>query len=136
MIDQLIDKYIRLRDRKDEMEEKYDTAVAQINEALDKVEAVILAHLNTNNLESVAGTTGTAFKQNVTSATVGDKDAFMNHVRTHSAWELLDVRANKTAVTEYKTAHENTLPPGVNWREEIVIRVRRPNKSKTEAETV
>jgi len=131
MIDQLIDKYIQLRDRKSEIKERYETAVAQIDEAMEKVENVILAHLNQHNVDSVAGSTGTAFKQSVTSATVQDRDAFMAYVRENDAWHLLDARANKTAVAEYKRDKE-AIPPGVNWREEIVVRVRRPAKEKAE----
>ena len=131
MIDQLIDKYIQLRDRKSAIKEKYDTAVAQIDDAMEKVENVILAHLNAQNLDSVAAPTGTAFKQSVTRATVADRDAFMQHVRTNDAWHLLDVRANKTAVAEQKK-DTNTIPPGLNWREEVVVRVRRPS-AKAEA---
>jgi len=132
MIDQLIEKYIQLRDRKSEIKEKYETAVAQIDDGMEKVENIILAHLNANNLDSIAGSTGTAFKSTVTSATVQDRDAFMNYVRTNEAWHMLDARANKTAVAEYKRDHE-AIPPGVNWREEIVVRVRRPAKEKTES---
>lgn len=132
MIDQFIDKYIQLRDRKSEIKEKYETAVASIDEMMEKVENVILAHLNANNLDSVAGTTGTAFKQTVSSATVQDRDAFMAYVRGNDAWHLLDARANKTAVAEYKRDHE-AIPPGVNWREEVVVRVRRPSKEKVES---
>jgi len=132
MIDQLIDKYIRLRDRKGEIKEKYETAVAQIDDAMEKVENVILAHLNAHNVDSVAGETGTAFKQTVSSATVQDRDAFMGYVRGNDAWHLLDARVNKTAVAEFRRDHE-AIPPGVNWREEIVVRVRRPSKDKTEA---
>lgn len=132
MIDQLIGKYIQLRDRKAEIKEKYDTAVEQIDAAMEKVENVILAHLNSQNLDSVAGETGTAFKQSVTSATVGDRDAFMGYVRANDAWHLLDARVNKTACAEYKRDHE-AIPPGVNWREEIVVRVRRPKAAGEEA---
>ena len=131
MIDQLIDKYIQLRDRKSDLKEKYEVAVSQIDDAMEKVEAVILAHLNANNIDSVAGTTGTAFKQSVTSATVQSRDGFLDFVRANQAWFLLDVRANKTAVADYKRTN-NDLPPGINWREELVVRIRRPNKDKTE----
>ena len=98
MIEQLIDRYVKLRDKKAEMKAEYETSVAKIDDAMEKVENFILGHLNTNGIDSVGAPAGTAFKQKVTSATVGDRDTFMGYVKDNEAWNLLDVRANKTAV--------------------------------------
>jgi hypothetical protein len=37
---------------------------------------------------------------------------------------MLERRVSKAAVEQYKDEHGN-LPPGINWREEITINVRR-----------
>lgn len=124
MIEDLIDRYVKLRDRKAQMKAEYEASVAKIDEAMEKVENYILGHLNANGIESVGSAAGTAFKQSVTSATVGDWDALLAHIRTTESWNLLDRRVNKTAVVEFKEAN-NDLPPGVNWREESVVRIRR-----------
>lgn len=124
MIEQLIDRYVKLRDRKAEMKAAYDLSVAQIDEAMTKVENFILGHLNENGIDSVGAPAGTAFKKSMTSATVGDRDAFMGYVKANEAFNLLDVRANKTAIAEFKELN-NDLPPGVNWREEVVVQIRR-----------
>jgi hypothetical protein len=124
MIEQLIDRYVKLRDRKAAMKAEYDLSVAKIDEAMTKVENFILGHLNTNGIDSVGAPAGTAFKATMTSATVADRDAFMGYVRNNEAFNLLDVRANKTAVIEFREAN-NDLPPGINWREEAVVRIRR-----------
>lgn len=134
MIEQFIDRYIKLRDKKAEMKAAFDISVGKIDEAMQKVENVILEHLNNTGTNSVGSDSGTAFKQQMTSATVGDRDAFINYVRTNDAYTLLDVRANKTAITEFKEAN-NDLPPGVVWREETVVRIRRATNPTTK-ETV
>jgi hypothetical protein len=135
MIDKLIEKYIALRDRKAEMKAAFDNSVAVIDAAMEKVENVILGKLNDSGGDSIATPAGTAFKQEMTSATVADRDTFLGHVIERQSWNLLDVRANKTAVSEFKTANGD-VPPGVAWRAETVVRIRRPNAAKAAAETI
>jgi hypothetical protein len=36
----------------------------------------------------------------------------------------MDVRASKTAIVEFVEANAD-LPPGINWRAETVVRIRR-----------
>ncbi len=124
MIEDLIDRYVKLRDKKAVMKAEYEASVSKIDEMMDKVENFILGHLNQNGIDSVGSPAGTAFKSTVTSATVNDWDSLLAHIRSEEAWNLLDHRVNKTAVIEFKDAH-NDLPPGVNWREETVVRIRR-----------
>jgi hypothetical protein len=54
---------------------------------------------------------------------VADKEAFLTYVRTHEAFELLDLRANKTAVEEFVAANAD-LPPGVNWNTQRTVNFR------------
>jgi hypothetical protein len=124
MIEQLIDRYVKLRDKKAEMKAEFETSVAKIDDAMTKVENYILGHLNQNGIDSVGAPAGTAFKAKLTSATVNDWDALLGYIKTNEAWNLLDHRVNKTAVVEMKES-VNDIPPGVAWREETVIRIRR-----------
>jgi hypothetical protein len=75
-------------------------------------------------MDSVKTEAGTAYKSTRISVTTGDKDAFMEFVRTNDEWPLLEVRPSKSAVEEYRAAHDD-LPPGINWRAEQVVNIRR-----------
>lgn len=123
-INELVDKYIELRDRKAGVKKEYDDKVAKIEQVMEKMEAVILKHLNETGAESFRTASGTAYKSNRTSATVADWDAFLAHVQRNEAWELLEHRAAKKAVEEFKAANDD-LPPGINWRSEVVVNIRR-----------
>jgi hypothetical protein len=123
-MDVLIDKYIQLRDKKAQIKAEYEANAKKIDLALDKVENVILAKLNEAGADSIGTEAGIAFKQTTTSATVADRDAFRAFIEENDAWHLADIRAAKTAVAEYRAANDD-LPPGINWREETVVRVRR-----------
>ena len=125
MIEQLIDRYIQIRDRKAQLKAKYDGEVEALDEGLKKIENVLLSKLNELGVDSFGKKeTGMAFKSPVTSATVADWDSFLGYIKENDAWHMLDHRANKTAVAEFRAANDD-IPPGINWREETVVRVRR-----------
>lgn len=124
MIDTLIQKYVKLRDLKAEKKAAYEASVAEIDDYMKKCEVAIMQHLDKNGVDSVGTASGTAFKSTTTSATVADKTAFLDYVRANDAWPLMDVRASKTAVAEF-VAETDDLPPGINWRAETVVRIRR-----------
>ena len=120
----LVAKYIQLRDKKAEYKAEYEAKVAQIEEILDKIEGKFLQVFEESGMDSVKTEAGTAYKSTRVSVTTGDKDAFMEFVRTNDEWPLLEVRPSKSAVEEYRAAHDD-LPPGINWRAEQVVNIRR-----------
>lgn len=123
-VNEIVDRYIVLRDRKAAIKKEYDEKVSKIETVLEKVEAVLLKHFEETGAESVKTESGTAYKARRTSATVADWDAFLAHVQKHEAWEMLEHRASKKAVEEYKNANDE-VPPGINWSSEIVVNIRR-----------
>lgn len=120
----LVAKYIELRDKKSEFKAEYDAKVGRIDEALDKIEAKLLEVFDTAGMDSVKTESGTAYVSTRTAASVADREAFMEFVRTNDEWPLLEIRASKAAVEQYKDVHED-LPPGINWRSERVVNIRR-----------
>lgn len=121
---QLVGVYIKLRDRRAQRRAAHDNEDADDKARQEKIEAVLLRRFAAQGVESVRTTAGTAYKATRTSATVADWDAFLAFVRGAEAWDMLEKRAAKNSVEQYKAANED-LPPGVNWREEAVINVRR-----------
>lgn len=122
--DELVNLYVQLRDRRAMRKKEYETTDSADKAKLERLEGVLLAKFNESGMESVRTKAGTAFKHKTSSATVGDRDAFVAHIRASQDFELMDVRANKTGVQNYLDA-TGELPPGINWREEITIRVNR-----------
>ena len=123
-VDSLVEKYVQLRDKKASIKKEYDEKVAKYDEAMSKVEAVLLKHFEETGAESVKTGSGTAYKSSRTSATVADWDSFFEYVKGNELWHFLEHRANKKAVEEFKNEHQD-IPPGLNWREEVVVNIRR-----------
>jgi hypothetical protein len=123
-LSELIDKYIEIRDKKSQLKAEYDAKKAKMDEALDKIEAVILKTFEASGMDSAKTEKGTAYTSTLVSTSVADPDVFMRHVISNEAWYMLEKRCSKVGVEQYRAEH-NEPPPGVNWREERVVNVRR-----------
>ena len=122
--DELAKVYIQIRDARAQAKKAFETADDALKEKLGKISAVFLDRFKKDGSEAVRTVYGTAFKATDEFASVGDRDAFMTHVKEQGAYELMDVRCNKTAVKQYIEAHQD-VPPGVTWRTEVVVRIHR-----------
>jgi hypothetical protein len=117
--------YIKLRDQKAQMKAEFDAQVAPVQDKMDKLEAKLLEVFNQTGMDSVKTEFGTAYSTVRTTASIADRDVFMDFVKSREEWALLEVRVSKTAVEQFRSANDDELPPGVNIREERVVNVRR-----------
>lgn len=120
----LVQKYIELRDKKSQLKAEYDMRASKLDEVMQKIEVKLLEVFEQTGMDSVKTEFGTAYTSTRTSASIADREAFMEYVKSHDEWPLLEVRASKAAVEQYKAANDD-LPPGINWREERVVNIRR-----------
>jgi hypothetical protein len=123
-IDARVDQYVQIRDMIRDMEKKHEEAIKPYKDALEQLASVLLNHLNTTGLESARTASGTVYRSERVSATIQDVSAFWDHVVGSENWDLIDKRANKTAVSEYVKYYGNA-PPGVNYTVSHVVGVRR-----------
>jgi hypothetical protein len=124
-LSEAVSLYIQMRDKKTQMKADFEASVAPLNEKMDKLEAKLLDVFNKTGMDSVKTEFGTAYATTRTTASVADREAFMDYVKANEEWALLEVRTSKTAVEQYRSANDNELPPGVNLREERVVNIRR-----------
>lgn len=116
--------YIELRDQKASMKAEFEESLKPINEKMDKLEAKLLETMDLLGSDSMKTESGTAYVSLRTSASVADREVFMDHVKKNDDWGLLEVRAAKAGVEAYKAEHGD-IPPGVNLREERTVNIRR-----------
>lgn len=124
-IDQLVAKYIALRDLIAAEEAEFKNTMQGKKEMLDKVENVLKRHFEETGTDTVTVRgVGTAYKTLRTSTGVADWEEVLPFIKSHGAWDMLERRVNKTAVLDYlKNAGE--LPPGVNMSQQVVVNIRR-----------
>ena len=120
----LVSKYVELRDKKSQLKSEYDAKAVKLDAALDQIEAALLKTFDAAGMDSVKTPFGTAYTTVLTNASIADADAFRAFVKENDAFEFFQNRPSKAAIEQYKAVHGD-VPPGVNWREERVVNVRR-----------
>ena len=123
-LDRVIAAYVKLRDAKTAMAKRHKEELSPITDKMDFLEGYLQKFLLDRNMESMRTEQGTAFLQRVSSATVKDWTATLAFIQKNKEWSFLDARVNKTAVKDYIEA-SGQIPPGVEFTEMIVTRVRR-----------
>ena len=122
--DELVQHFVQLRDRRAVRKKAFETEDVADKSKQEKIEGILLQRYTEAGIESARTQHGTAYKSKVGYASIADWDAFKDYVIENNAWELLSHGANKVAVQQHIDAN-SALPPGLNWREEIHIRVQR-----------
>lgn len=123
-LSELVAKYIELRDKKAKAKAEYDEKAVRLDAALTQIEGALLKTFDTAGMDSVKTEFGTAYTSVQSTASVADPDVFRQFVKDHDAWEMMQTRVSKAAVEQYKAVHGD-IPPGINWREERVVNIRR-----------
>lgn len=123
-LNELVGKYVLIRDRKAKLKAEYDGKAAELDAVLDKIEAVLLKTFAETGMESVKTEHGTAYRSTRMQASVADWDTFITHVKENDAYELLERRCSKTGIEQYRAANDD-IPPGINIRTEQVVNIRR-----------
>lgn len=123
-VDAIIEKYIALRDLKATKTAAHKKDLETIEAGLDRCEAFLLGTLQSMGVESIKSSLGTVYTTTRTTAGVADWDAILPWIQEHEHWAMLEKRVNKTFVESYRNEH-NDLPPGINWREDRTVNVRR-----------
>lgn len=125
-LSELVALYVQLRDEKASLKAEYEEKLAPVEAKMNKIEAKLLEVMQHTGMESVKTDAGTAYMSERNTVSVADRDTFLEFVKNGDHWSIMEVRASKTAVEQYK-ASTGDLPPGVNWRSEVVVNIRRSN---------
>lgn len=123
-LSQLAKIYVQLRDRRAQRKALYDAEDAADKEKQEKIEGILLQRFEEQGVESVRTENGTPYKYVRESCSTADADAFWSYVMSNEAFELIEKRPNKTTVRQF-IDEKGDVPPGLNWRQELCIGVRR-----------
>ena len=135
-----VDQYVKLRDRIKQLDEEHKDKMKPYRETLEKLNSDLLSRLAAVGAENIQTAAGTVYKTEKKSASVADRNSFWTYVVATGNWDLLDWKANVTAVEEHineqidaakaNPAITPSPPPGVNYSSTFVVGVRRANNLK------
>lgn len=123
----LVRKYVELRDRKKQVEERLKEELAPLSNAMDTIEAALLQRMNESGAESIKTEHGTAYKSKFMATRVADREALMAFVRAKEAFHLLSAAVSKDAVRDYMEQSGGNPPPGVDVSFTTNVNFRRPS---------
>lgn len=123
-IDKRVEQYVRLRDKINEIKKRQKEELAPFNEALERLNGMLLEGLDLAGGNSIATAAGTVYRTEKRSATIADAEIFRKYVIDNEAWDLVDIKANVTATVEFIDDHQKP-PPGVNYNSHYEVGVRR-----------
>jgi uncharacterized circularly permuted ATP-grasp superfamily protein len=124
--DELIDIYVKLRDRVAEIEKEFGVRTAPIKTAMSSIETVLHKRLIASDTEAFKTASGTAFMKEQTSITTKEwATETLPFIIANQRWELLDAGVNKTAALAHMEANGGALVPGTKYSSRMVVQIRR-----------
>jgi hypothetical protein len=123
-IEHRVEQYVALRDEIKRRDDQHKEEMKPFRELLDKFNGELLNALEAVNGKSVSTSAGTVYRTEKKSAALADPGVFMQFVIDNELFDLLDRKANVTAVADY-LKDKGELPPGVNFSTTFVAGVRR-----------
>lgn len=123
-INKRVEQFIQIRDMLKRMGEEYDKKRAPLLQLQEVLSGKLRAFMEANSLENLKTDAGTCYTSTRYTASLPDPEIFMNFVKTNNKFELLDRKANSTAVREY-VKENGSLPPGCNLSALQTVGVRR-----------
>lgn len=125
-VDSVVATYIKLRNKKAEIQAEVKDKIAGINASLGKIEAWLKEQADKEGVTSFKTKSGTAFLTTDTFAGVADWDALLDFILKNEQYDMLEKRVSKLAVVDYVAQHSE-VPPGVNLTTKVGINVRKPS---------
>lgn len=122
-----ISQYLQIRARRKALKDAFVEQDKPYAEGENLLSGLILRHLDAIGADNVKTKEGTCYRSERTTASLEDPDAFMRHVIGTGQFELIDRKANATAVAEFVKTN-NHLPPGVKLNTMLTLGVRSPPK--------
>lgn len=121
---ELIDAYIKLRDKKKKIKERHAEELKDTNEKMDRLEMGLLFHLSGEGADSIRTESGTVYKIKRSSVKVQNWDEALKYVLDNNLTHMLEKRLAKSAVEEFLEANKTT-PPGVSITTDLGVGIRR-----------
>ena len=124
-VDQIIETYMKLRLKKESIENEAKAQVKDIKENMAKLEAWIKEKADADGVTSFKTKHGTAFLTTNDFARVADWDAMLEFIQENEAYDLLEKRVSKVAVRGYIDMNK-AVPAGVTYGTRVDVNVRKP----------
>jgi hypothetical protein len=123
-VEQVVETYLRLRRKKEAIENETKEKVADLKTKMTKLESWLMQKADDDGVTSFKTPAGTAFVTTTDFANVADWDAVLTFIKENDAFDMLEKRVSKTAVRAHMD-ETGDVPPGITYGSKIGINVRK-----------
>ena len=119
-----VGQFVALRDKIKEVKERHEKELEPYVGLQEDLNGWLMGHLDKIGAQNVKTSSGTVFTSTRYNASLRDPKAFMDYVITNGAYDLLDRKANTTAVKKFIEDNKSE-PPGCALSAVRLLNVRR-----------
>jgi len=124
-VEELVAKYIDLRDRKKAVQEEADLKVAAIDEEMKEISSVLLERCKDIGADSIRTGLGTVIRSVKARYWTSNWDALYDIIVDNDAFGLLEKRIHQSNMKTFLEENPDLHPEGLNVDKEYAITVRR-----------
>lgn len=128
-VNEIVRKYIECRDVLRAFTKRHEEKMKPLQLLQEQLAGQLREFMDQSKTQNLRTANGTCYLSTTFRASLADPDAFMKFVIASKEFDLLDRRANATAVKAYVEAH-NVLPAGCNLTGTVTVGVRRKGNGK------
>jgi len=123
--DKLAEIYIKIRDKRHDLQEKYEAEDSALKEQLEMLAAKMLEVCQENNADSIKTPAGTIIRKVNTRYWTTDWDSMYEFIRENEAFPLLERRLHQSNMKQFLEENPDLLPAGLQADRAYTVVVRR-----------
>jgi hypothetical protein len=123
--DTLAEIYIKIRDKRQALQAKFDDEDLALKEQMDTVATEILVLCKENNADSIRTKAGTIIRKVDTRYWTNDWDSMYNFIKENDAYPLLERRLHQTNLKQFMEENPTKMPVGLQANSKYTVSVRR-----------
>lgn len=123
--DKLVKAYVKIRDARKELSEKFEQEDSVLKDSLDTIEAQLLEACKSIGADSIRTPFGTISRTVKKRYWTNDWHSFYEFLKEHGVLELLEKRVAQTNMSTFLEENPDLHPPGLNIDSRYSVVVRR-----------
>ena len=124
-IDKIVDAYIKIRDAKDALTNKYKSEASDLDEQMAILKHKLVDISKETGVTSFSTSNAVAYRTVKNRYWTNDWESFYGFMHEYGAMELLEKRIHQSNMKEFMDQHPEAHPPGLNIDSEYEITIRR-----------
>lgn len=129
-MDELSAQYIRLRQKREILKERFTAEDGELEKAMAEIEAQLLDTLNASNSNSMSTNSAVIIRTVRKRYMPSNWAAVYELIKKHDAYGLLEKRVHNGNMKDFLEEHPDEYPAGMNVDSRYAVTVRRKNQGE------